>query len=142
MMKAMLRSISAARVLVALVAGVSSLACGDDEAEPPVAEDPGPSTGSTCPPEPTLTYENFGSDFFASYCTRCHSSELSGPDRHGAPVGYNWDEIETVREHADLIDKMAAAGPDAVNTTMPLGNPRPAVEEREQLGEWLECGAP
>ena len=142
MMKAMLRLISAARVLVALVSGASSLGCGDDEEAPPIAEDPGPSTGSTCPSEQTLTYESFGSDFFASYCTSCHSSELSGPDRHGAPLAYNWDEIETVREHADLIDKMAAAGPEAVNTSMPLRDPRPTVEEREQLGEWLECGAP
>ena len=87
MMKAMLRLISAARVLVALVSGASSLGCGDDEEAPPIAEDPGPSTGSTCPSEQTLTYESFGSDFFASYCTSCHSSELSGPDRHGATEG-------------------------------------------------------
>jgi cytochrome c5 len=143
MMKAMLRFIASARFATALVLGASSFACGDDgEKEPPVEQEPGPSTGSTCPSDQTLTYENFGRDFFESYCTRCHSSELSGSDRHGAPVGYDWDDIEAVRAHTDLIDKMAAAGPDATNMSMPPTDPRPTLTAREQLGEWLVCGAP
>jgi uncharacterized membrane protein len=143
MMNAMVRRFSSAR-FATLFAGVLSLSCGDDENEPkpPADEAPGPSTGSTCPSDETLTYENFGREFLETYCTRCHSSELSGSARHGAPVGYDWDRIESVREHAARIDKMAAAGPLATNTTMPPGEPRPEVLERERLGEWLECGAP
>jgi hypothetical protein len=47
-----------------------------------------------------------------------------------------------VREHAARIDKMAAIGPDAMNTTMPPSVPRPTLGERSDLGEWLACGAP
>ena len=139
----MLRLVSSRRFAAAFVAVIFSFACsGSDDKDPPIDEEPGPSTGSTCPENQTLTYENFGSEFFANYCTRCHSSELSGAERHGAPAAYNWDELETVREHAALIDKMAAAGPDATNTVMPPLDPRPTIDEREDLGEWLECGAP
>jgi len=139
----MVRLVSPARWTVALVACLLSFSCGgDDDGDPPDDPEPGPSTGSTCPSQQTLTFENFGVPFFETYCTRCHSSELSGSERHGAPAGYDWDDIEAVRAYADLIDKMAAAGPDAINTTMPPSSPRPTQTEREELGEWLECGAP
>ena len=39
------------------------------------------------------------------------------------------------------IDEQAAAGPDAVNTEMPIGAPAPTQAERQLLGEWLACGA-
>ncbi|HEX6278229.1 MAG TPA: hypothetical protein VFZ53_34525 [Polyangiaceae bacterium] len=141
----MARSLSPARFAMALVFLCFSFSCGEgkNDGDPPIDPGPGPSTGSVCPSEETLTYENFGRGFLEAYCTRCHSSELSGSERHGAPAGYNWDLIESVREHAALIDRMAAAGPIATNTTMPpRDDPAPTVAEREQLGEWLECGAP
>ena len=51
------------------------------------------------------------------------------------------DTVEQIRAQADEIDKNAAAGPNAVNTTMPESG---AVSEadRRKLGEWLACGAP
>jgi cytochrome c5 len=139
MMKAMRDFLAGAAIALSSFAAV---ACGDTEDPPPAAAPPGLSTGSTCPSSSTLTYENFGTDFFARYCTRCHSETLVGAERHGAPGGYNWDDIEAVREHAAEIDKMAAAGPDRTNTTMPPSVPRPLDEERLNLGEWLACGAP
>jgi hypothetical protein len=139
MMKAMREFLAGAAM--ALCSSFFALGCGDAEAPPPAAK-PGLSTGSTCPSSQTLTYESFAMDFFASYCTRCHSESLTGADRHGAPGGYNWDDIDAVREHAVEIDKMAAAGPDRTNTTMPPSIPRPLDEERQDLGERLACGAP
>ena len=141
MMKVMVRVVFLARFVVAVFNGGLLLACSEADAEPPDDPEPGPSTGSTCPSEPP-TYANFGMAFLDTYCTRCHSSELTGSGRHGAPTGYDWDMIETVREYAAVIDKMAASGPVATNMTMPPGDPRPTLEERARLGEWLACGAP
>jgi uncharacterized membrane protein len=89
-----------------------------------------------------LTYENFGMQFFANYCTRCHSTMPDNGNRSGAPRGLDWDQIDIVREYAMQIDRMAAAGPDATNTGMPPRDPRPTAAERVRLGEWLACGAP
>ena len=106
-------------------------------------QDIGP-TGTTCPPEGTqLTAANFGMPFFTNYCTRCHSSQLSGPfKRHGAPDDYNFDTYEGVKKHAEEIDNWSGAGPQNVNTEMPHGNPAPSEDERRQLSVWLACGAP
>lgn len=106
-------------------------------------QDIGP-TGTTCPPEgTTLTAANFGMPFFENYCTRCHSSELSGPfKRHGAPGDFDFNTYEDVKRHAQDIDTWAGAGPTNVNTEMPLGNPAPSEDERRQLSVWLACGAP
>ena len=112
------------------------VACGgSDEVE-------GPPTESVCQPNSTLTYENFGQPFMVRYCTRCHSSELVGAERMGAPSGHDFDTrpgIIGVHEH---IDETAAAGPNAVNMGMPEEAPFPTLDERKQLGEWIACGMP
>lgn len=104
--------------------------------------DEGKPTGATCPPSSTLSYETFGREFFQTYCLRCHSSSVVEPQREGAPDDHNFDtraEIETMREHIDLS---AAAGPNATNELMPVSDPRPTLEERRRLAEWLACRAP
>ena len=78
----------------------------------------------------------------ASYCVRCHSTTLTGAARQGAPNDHNFDSVTLVREEMDHTDEAAAAGPDAVNTGMPIGSPAPTEAERRLLGEWLACGAP
>ncbi|WP_309893634.1 hypothetical protein [Archangium sp.] len=105
--------------------------------------DVGP-TGTTCPTGGTqLTAENFGNNFFTTYCTRCHSSELSGIfQRHGAPPPMNFNTHAGVKEWSKNIDAWAGAGPDRVNTEMPGGNPEPSEDDRRKLSEWLACGAP
>lgn len=105
------------------------------------SHDAGAHTGATCPEGSTLTYDNFAEPFFASYCTRCHSSQLSGDARMGAPVGADFDTLEGILAHAHHVDQYAAAGPQATNTLMPPSDPRPSVAERLQLGEWLACEA-
>jgi uncharacterized membrane protein len=131
------------RSVIVLLFGFFSFACASEADEPnPPPTQPGPSSGSTCPSTQTLTYENFGMEFFASFCVRCHSETPEDGSRHGAPRGLDWDEIETVRLHAETIDAMAAAGPSGVNTTMPPSEPFPTSAQRRDLGEWLACGAP
>ncbi len=105
-------------------------------------EDEGTPSGAMCPDDSTLTWDSFGQKFFADYCTRCHSSELTGAQRQGAPNDHNFDSVEAVRAEIDHTDEEAAAGPDAVNTSMPIGGPTPTEDERMKLGEWLACGAP
>jgi hypothetical protein len=37
---------------------------------------------------------------------------------------------------------MAGSGPDATNEQMPPDGTAPTLAERQQLAEWLACGAP
>jgi hypothetical protein len=91
----------------------------------------GDETGSTCPNDSTLTYENFGRALMAENC-RCHVSGDESP---------SFDTLEKIRAHRDEIDRAAAAGPNAVNDYMPDDASMPE-SKRRQLGEWLACGAP
>ena len=102
----------------------------------------GPPTEAECPPASTLTYESFGKPFMEAYCTRCHSSELVGEDRNGAPSFHDFDTIYGIRVVSDHIDETTAAGPAAVNDSMPPDGDRPSLEERELLGQWIACGMP
>ena len=102
-------------------------------------------TGSTCPDmeHPTITYSGWAADFFASYCTRCHSSTLTTSDeRHGATIHANWDDLPTIRTYATEIDSFAAGGPNGINHIMPPSDPTPSDDERIMLGEFLACGSP
>jgi uncharacterized membrane protein len=125
--------------LLLAAVSVALAGCGSDD--PAVAE--GKPTDSTCPTGSTLNYESFGSHFMMSYCTRCHSSSVTGDKRQGAPSDHNLDTLDNIHAiEAEHIDEQAAAGPSAVNTLMPPSDPRPTEAERRQLGEWLACGAP
>ena len=85
-----------------------------------------------CPPEgTTLTYENFGRDFFSSHCVHCH----------GGPNGYSsraFTTVESIRAQADRIYVNSARSNDA----MPPGPSDISTEDRDRLGLWLTCGAP
>lgn len=125
------------RILLTTFAVVALVGCEHSHGEP---------TGSVCPPTQTLTYENFGKAFMDTYCVDCHDSAKTGNARHGAPSFHDYDTVLGVRQTIEHIDQMAAAGPDAINTTMPEAvsedDPKPTEAERRQLGEWLACGAP
>lgn len=129
------------RALTLSLLFATAVACGGPAPAPtPPAHS---STGATCPPDSTLTYENFAEDFFAAYCTRCHSvTRTTTDERHGATPHYNWDDLDSVRQHSDEIDGAAAGGPKSLNRIMPPTEPRPTDDERFMLGEWLACGAP
>ena len=102
----------------------------------------GPPTESVCPPTSTLTYAGFGQPFMQAYCVQCHSSTLMGPDRHGAPLLHDFDTLYGIEPFTNHIDWTTASGPAATNTAMPTADPRPSLEERKMLGEWLACGVP
>lgn len=128
------------RVLV-LALAVAAVGCGPSAPDRVDAAALAP-TGSTCPPGSTLTYESFGRAFFEEYCQRCHASSVTGVARRGAPATVTFDDVAEIRRQSVAIDLRAAAGPNAVNTDMPREFPVPSLAEREQLGEWLACGAP
>ncbi len=87
-----------------------------------------------CPTSGTqLTYANFGQQFMADHCNRCHSNSSAG-----APGSYKFDTQEQIQQHAARIF-VRAAGP---NTTMPPGPDDPTDVDRDRLAEWLACGAP
>lgn len=119
----------------ALVLAVAlALGCGDG------GDPSGPTpTGATCPDGSTLSYDGFGRDFMERYCTRCHSSALSRPDRMGAPLFHDFDTLEGIFQVDGHVDEQSAIGPDAANRFMPPDGERPTDEERRQLGEWLAC---
>lgn len=95
----------------------------------------GRTSGAVCPDGGTaLTYANFGQNFMNQYCVQCH-----GPTR--AQDGYRFDSIANVQIHLGAVDSTSAAGPARTNTRMPEGMPVPTQAERQQLGEWLACGA-
>jgi uncharacterized membrane protein len=108
-----------AALLIALVA------CADSPME--LEEMPCPTPGTT------LTYASFGQQFMADHCNECHSSS-----KNGAPGGYKFDSQADVQKHAKRIF-IRAAGP---NVTMPPGPEDPPESQRDQLAEWLACGAP
>lgn len=85
-----------------------------------------------CPPGgTTLTYENFGKGFMDSYCVRCH----------GGPNGYSsraFTTVESIRANKDRIYANSAGD----NTFMPPGPDDPPRSERDNLANWLACGAP
>lgn len=83
-----------------------------------------------------LTYENFGATFMLRYCNMCHVPGLE--DRHGAPEGFDFDDLAQIRKHASHIYVRSAGD----NASMPPGPDDPPIEERDRLAEWLACGAP
>lgn len=90
-----------------------------------------------CPPAGTkLTYDSFGSGFIARRCQTCHG-QTDGA-RQGAPEGYDFGTLDAVRAKKDRIFARAAAD----NVTMPPGPDNPPEAERNELAEWLACGAP
>jgi cytochrome c5 len=107
------------------------------------AEPVGPPSGAVCPPGGgTLTYASFGKQFFSDYCLSCHSSNVTGLARMGAPADHDFDSYAEVELLIDHIDQKAAKGPSSTNVDMPPSGKRPTEDERAKLGEWIACGAP
>lgn len=107
------------------------------------ADDPaGVATETVCPPASTLTYENFGKAFVESYCTRCHSTAKTGDARMGAPAFHDFDSLLGIQQVTVHIDRTTGSGPAGTNEVMPPSDPKPTLEERQKLAEWIACGAP
>ena len=91
-----------------------------------------------CPVDNALEYEGFAAQFFQTYCQRCHSEAIVGMQRQGAPLGLNFDNVDSIRSLKEIIWNIAADS----HTIMPPAAPVPTPDERRQLGEWLACDAP
>lgn len=102
----------------------------------------GVDTKAACPTPQTATYQNFGQQFMEKYCLRCHSAKVQGAARQGAPGDHNFDTQDEVQGTRAHIDQKAGSGPASTNTDMPRNDPRPTLDERKKLAEWIACGAP
>jgi len=123
-----------------IIAVVVVAACGGSPDPVPVF---GPPTETPCPPGGTsLTYENFAKPFMEAYCTRCHSEELVGAARQGAPEFHDFNYYFGIKGVANHVDETSAAGPAAINRGMPQDGAKPTDAERFMLGEWIACELP
>ncbi|MEM6926381.1 MAG: hypothetical protein AAF602_05605, partial [Myxococcota bacterium] len=102
----------------------------------------GPRTPSAAPTADTgeacaVTWDGFAKPFVDTWCTPCHSAEVVGVDRRGAPEGIDFETYPKARQWSLLMA-------DAVESTdfpmPPAGGITDA--EREALRVWVECGAP
>jgi cytochrome c5 len=119
------------------LAAVTACSSGASQNAGGGGQDAGAIPGRACPPESSLTYESFGEPFFASWCTGCHSSQLSGDARRNAPPSVDYDTLDGIRKWLPNIYARAADG----HTTMPPAG-GPSTSDRQALGDWLACGAP
>ncbi len=111
----------ATAMLLSAMLASAVVACGWEE----MTTHPCPQGGTT------LTYDNFGQQFFQNYCVSCH----------GGSNGYSsrsFTDVATIRSQAADIFRNAAED----NTTMPPGPYDPPQEDRYKLADWLACGAP
>lgn len=128
---------SSLAILMASLTCVAA-ACGSESDHTHTATG-GAASGATCTSTSTLTYASFGRPFMEAYCTRCHSSALAGTARNGAPEAHDFDTLNGILHVVAHVDEKAAAGPAAANGLMPPSDPKPSLEERLRLGEWLAC---
>lgn len=79
-----------------------------------------------CPPDSTLTYDNFGKVLIADNCLECHAGKDSP----------RLDSQDAIQKNAQAIISAAVT-----SSKMPKSGDM-VSDERQMLGEWLACGAP
>jgi len=104
-------------LIVAACSSATSLAPSDaGDTDTVVATDASPDTGC----DPSITYASFGMSFLDTYCNRCHAWTQEAAQLGGSAISN-------------------AAGPGGF---MPPGVPIPTGAERQELVQWIDCGAP
>lgn len=118
-------------VIAAMIGVLVTLlsACGTDAAPPSERPDPACETS-------ILTYDNFGALFMLDWCRGCHSAAIPEDMRQGAPLEFNFEDLDTIRE---LAPRIALKATGAMPVMPPAAGP--SDEERALLAEWLACGA-
>lgn len=109
--------------------GLLFAACGGGDTDEGGDKIPACPTAGT-----TLTYDNFGKQFFASYCDSCHTTAAGNK---AALSVATYDTLAQIAAETSRIYDEAGG----TNTDMPQGTKTPTDAERQQLGEWLSCGA-
>lgn len=76
---------------------------------------------------------------FATNCLACHSSELTGTARNGAPADVNWDTYEATLPNAERAIVRAVQ-----EMTMPPAGTRPKLNEEQKTAmlAWQSAGFP
>jgi uncharacterized membrane protein len=90
-------------------------------------------TQITCDRAPALDWTNYAEGFFDKSCNGCHSSQLTGAVRSGAPEGVDFDTEAAAIQQADRVRARVLG-----DQTMPPGGGLTA-EELFLLDEWLTC---
>lgn len=86
-----------------------------------------------CPDGGTdLTYASFGQSFFSTHCTSCHASTSGVAGAENFPFE---TQAQIQAEIEDIYERAGGSKP----TMPPSGGP--TADERQQLTEWLSCGA-
>jgi uncharacterized membrane protein len=68
------------------------------------------------------------------YCIGCHSSELSGADRSGAPTGINFDTYKGAAANAEIgNDEIQSGG-------MPPSGSGLTADEKRLFQRWVDTG--
>jgi mono/diheme cytochrome c family protein len=70
-------------------------------------------------------------------CQICHSSQLSGNARQGAPGNANFDDLGTTRDKADDMYSQTESG-----NMPPAPYNHVSGQDLENMRVWLACGAP
>lgn len=113
--------------VVFLAFGAIFTACGGGDGE---------TNGSGLPACPTdgtaLTYATFGEAFFSTHCTSCHAAGTG-------VAGAESDPFETQAQIQAAIEDIYERAGGSNDSMPPSGGP--TAEERQQLAEWLSCGA-
>ncbi len=116
-----------------LVTALAVAACGDDESSAGQAD----ATPSVDAPPAALSWTNFASQFFQTYCQACH-----GP----GDASRDYSLLADVR--AELEDIKCGVSPTMLpNCVVPAGQfpvgtgPKPSEQERNQLVQWIDEGA-
>lgn len=131
--------------VLAVVVAIGVLGCGDDGGS---GDGDAGELINGCPPHRTPlaqpgepidgdTYASFAMPLFQSFCVRCHATTVTGDDRNGAPVDYDWDDETSVRAH--LAEIRNAIG---VLNFMPLTPPAPSCDQRRRMVRWIDAAAP
>lgn len=90
----------------------------------------------TCPTSSAVTYDDFGKQFFDTWCQSCHAAAQT--ERNGAPDDVFFDTRDDIyRLRVQVYDQAAGS-----NGSMPIGPHGPSDADREKLADWLSCGAP
>ncbi len=120
------------RALLALSV-LLAVACGDkntDDTASSTTDDTG--SMADCDDVYDLTWDNWGSSFFATYCDSCHAA--ASPNRFGAPEYATFDTEEEARNWQVAIRETVLE-----DESMPLGG---GVYEDDLflLDVYLDCG--
>jgi len=79
--------------------------------------------------------QSSGAAVVEAKCTVCHSSQLQGAARAGAPDGYDFDDPAIVAGKADEMSSAVSEGRMPKTGTL-------SADEKESMMLYLECAGP